>query len=218
MRLVLLGPPGAGKGTQAKVLSHNLNLVHLSTGDMFREAVKKNDKLGLMLAEYMRKGQLVPDEMVNQIVLNRLEDKSIQNSFILDGYPRTKPQAITLGEFLKSHNMPLELVIYMETSEEIIIKRLTGRRVCKDCAAIFHINNMPPKKNGICDNCNGNLILRDDDKKETVLKRIEIYKQQTAELIEYYKRQGLLHTVPGDFQAKELYNILCDLFKKQGLL
>ena len=218
MRLVLLGPPGAGKGTQAKVLSQNLNLVHLSTGDMFREAAKGKGEAGKKLAEYMQRGELVPDETVNRIVIEKLKDENIQGRFILDGYPRTKLQAAVLDKFLKTNKISLDIVIYMQASSEIIIARLTGRRVCEKCGFNYHIKNIKPKNEGICDICGARLIQRNDDKEETVLKRIKVYNQQTAELIDYYKNQGLLHTVSGDLEAKRLYEVLYKLFDERGLL
>ncbi len=218
MRLILLGPPGAGKGTQAKVLSQKLNLVHLSTGDIFRESAKGSDEIGQRLAGYMQRGQLVPDEIVNQIVIEKLKDKRIQNRFILDGYPRTKAQATSLDEFLAINKIPLDIVVYMQTSEQVIIDRLTGRRICEKCGANYHIKNILPKKEGICDICGGRLIQRDDDKKETVLKRIKVYNQQTAGLIDYYKNKGFLHTVSGDLEVDKLYKILHELFNQEGLV
>ncbi len=219
MRLVLLGPPGAGKGTQAKVLSQKLNLAHLSTGDMFRQAVKKNDETGRKLASFMQQGLLVPDEMVNHVVAERLKDKnSHQGNFILDGYPRTRPQAEVLDKFLIDNKIPLDIVIYMETSQGTVIERLTGRRVCEKCGFNYHIKNIKPKKDGICDTCGGKLIQRKDDNKETVLKRIKIYNEQTAELIGYYKNKGILSTVSGDLEVDKLYKVLYKLFDEKGLL
>lgn len=218
MRLVLLGPPGAGKGTQANVLSQNLNLIHLSTGNIFRETAKKQDELGKTLSECMQKGILVPDELVNQIVIKRLEDKSIQDKFILDGYPRTKQQAMVLDEFLISNSITLNMVVYMKCSKDVIVERLTGRRVCSSCGLNYHIKNIPPKINGICDKDGARLIQRKDDEKETVLKRIEIYNQKTSELIDYYKEKELLYTVSGNMDARELFKELYKLFDEKRLL
>ncbi len=218
MRLVLLGPPGAGKGTQAKVLSQKLNLAHLSTGEMFRQAVKKNDETGNKLASFMQQGLLVPDEMVNHVVAERLKDKNIQDDFILDGYPRTYQQAQVLDKFLIDNKIPLDIVVYMETSQDTIIERLTGRRVCEKCGFNYHIKNIRPKKDGICDACSGKLIQRKDDNKETVLKRIKVYNEQTAELIGYYKDKGILSTVSGNLEVDKLYKVLYKLFDEKGLL
>jgi adenylate kinase len=218
MRLILLGPPGAGKGTQARVLSQNLKLAHLSTGDIFREAVKNKDKIGQRLAEYMQKGRLVPDMIVNQIVTEKLKGKDIQDKFILDGYPRTRPQAVALDEFLIDNGIPLDAVIYMKAPQKVIIERLTGRRVCEKCGFNYHIKNIPPKKEGICDQCGGRLIQRDDDKKQTVLKRLKVYERQTAELIDYYEKQGILHSVRGDLEVDKLYALLYKFFKEKGIV
>ncbi|HEO63985.1 MAG TPA: adenylate kinase [Candidatus Omnitrophica bacterium] len=218
MRLVLLGPPGAGKGTQAKVLSQDLNIPHISTGDIFRDTVKENTPLGRELAGYMQKGVLVPDDIVNRAVFERLKKEDASGGFILDGYPRTKPQAAVFDEMLKKSGMSLDIVIYMETSKNIIVKRLTGRRICSKCGANYHITNIPPKKEGVCDACGGKLIQRDDDSEQTVLKRIKIYNEQTAGLIDYYQDKGLLCKVSGDLEVDKLNRVLNEFFVKEGLL
>ena len=219
MKLVLLGPPGAGKGTQAKVLSNNLKLPHISTGDIFREAKSSGSELGKQLADYMSKGLLVPDDIVNRIVMERLKKDDIrEKGFILDGYPRTKQQAAALDEELDKAGIRLDIVLYMKASKKIILERLTGRRVCKACGAIFHIKNIKPKKEGICDFCNGELYQRDDDKEETVLKRLKVYEDQTRELIDYYKDKKLLSTVSGDLDVRQLYDVLYELFGKKRLV
>ena len=219
MRIVLLGPPGAGKGTQAKVLSDKLNVVHISTGDIFREVKKSGSELGKQLSDYMNSGVLVPDNIVNQIVVERLKKDDIKNSgFILDGYPRTRNQAEALDEALGLIGMNLDMVIYMKTSRKIILKRLTGRRVCRQCGSIFHVQNIPPKKVGVCDHCNDQLYQRDDDKEDTVLKRLDVYQQQTQELIDYYGKRSTLKTVSGDLDVRQLYDVLYELFVGEGLL
>lgn len=219
MRLVLLGPPGAGKGTQAKVLSDKLSLAHISTGDMFRDASKRGDRLGKRLADYMNNGVLVPDELVNEIVINRLAMKDVRDKgFILDGYPRTRQQAQALDEALNESGMRLDMVIYMKTSKAVILSRLTGRRVCKVCGSIFHIQNIPPKKPGVCDYCQGELYQRDDDKEETVLKRLQVYEEQTKELIDYYSNNNVLKTVSGNLEVRQLYDVLYELFGKERLI
>lgn len=219
MRLVLLGPPGAGKGTQAKVLSNKLHLPHISTGDIFREAKASGTELGNKLADYMNRGVLVPDDMVNQIVADRLKKDDIKDAgFILDGYPRTSAQAESLDRALNEAGIKLDLVVYMKTTKNTIISRLTGRRVCKECGSIFHTTNIPSKKEGVCDFCGGELYQRDDDKEATVLKRLEVYEGQTKELIDYYSKTDSLKTVSGDLDVRELYDVLYELFGKEGLI
>ncbi|MFC1808412.1 adenylate kinase [Candidatus Omnitrophota bacterium] len=219
MRLVLLGPPGAGKGTQAKVLSNKLNLPHISTGDIFRETKKSGSELGKKLGEYMDSGALVPDDIVNEIVTERLSKDDIRDSgFILDGYPRTSKQAEALDKGLESIGLDLNFVIYMKTSKDTILARLTGRRICKACGSIFHIKNIPPKKENVCDYCEGGLYQRDDDKEDTVLKRLKVYDEQTRELIDYYKEKNTLKTVSGDLDVRQLYDVLFELFGREGLL
>jgi adenylate kinase len=219
LRIVLLGPPGAGKGTQAKVLSGKLNLVHISTGDIFRQAKKTGSQLGETLADYMNRGALVPDDIVNQVVIERLKQDDVKSAgFILDGYPRTDNQAMALDKALDLIGMSLDMVIYMKTTNDIILARLTGRRVCRKCGNIFHVTNIPPKKIDTCDYCGGELYQRDDDKEETVLKRLEVYEQQTQELIEYYGKRAILKTVSGDLDVRQLYDVLYELFGSEGLL
>lgn len=219
MRLVLLGPPGAGKGTQAKVLSNNLHIPHISTGDIFREVKESGSELGKKLDGYMEQGVLVPDEIVNQIVIEGLNRDDVKEAgFILDGYPRTRPQAEVLDRALGGMGVNLDLVIYMKTSKKKILSRLTGRRVCRRCGRIFHLKNIPPKKEGRCDFCQGELYLREDDKEETVIKRLEVYQKQTQELIDYYTKKQILKTVSGDLEVRQLYDVLYELFGKEGLL
>ncbi|NQT95485.1 MAG: adenylate kinase [Candidatus Omnitrophica bacterium] len=219
MRLVLLGPPGAGKGTQAKVLSNKLRIPHISTGDIFREVKASESELGKKLSDYMNRGVLVPDEIVNQIVTDRLQRDDVKDAgFILDGYPRTRPQAEALDRALEDIGIHLDSVIYMKTSKRIILSRLTGRRICKACGSIFHIKNIPPKQEGVCDYCEGELYQRDDDKEDTVLKRLQVYEDQTKELIDYYNDREALQTVSGDLDVRQLYDVLYELFGKEGLL
>jgi len=219
LRLVLLGPPGAGKGTQAKVLSNKLRIPHISTGDIFREVKASESELGKKLSDYMNRGVLVPDEIVNQIVTDRLQRDDVKDAgFILDGYPRTRPQAEALDRALEDIGIHLDSVIYMKTSKRIILSRLTGRRICKACGSIFHIKNIPPKQEGVCDYCEGELYQRDDDKEDTVLKRLQVYEDQTKELIDYYNDREALQTVSGDLDVRQLYDVLYELFGKEGLL
>ena len=216
MRLVLLGPPGAGKGTQAQVLSKDLNIPHISTGDMLREALKAASPLGLKAKAYMEKGALVPDELVIALVKERLSKSDAKKGFILDGFPRTPEQAKSLDESLRELKMPLDVVLYFKTSLAVIIMRLSGRRVCSQCGKNYHQVNFKPKTEGVCDVCGSKLIQRPDDKEETIEKRLKVYEDQTAPLIDYYKRKNILSEVSGDLDVKELNAELLKLFKKKN--
>jgi len=217
MRLVLLGPPGAGKGTQAKLLSGKFKIPHISTGDILRDAVREKSELGEKIAAFVKSGELVPDETVVEVVINRLTKPDAQYGFILDGFPRTLNQAEALNTALRKFNISIDLVLYFETSPKVSIERLSGRRVCKDCGTNFHLTNMKPKNEGICDFCSGQLFLRDDDRIETVKKRLKIYQDQTTSLIDYYKKEGNLRKVSGDLRAEELNVQLIDLFTRENL-
>ena len=217
MRLVLLGPPGAGKGTHAQVLSKEWQLAHVSTGDMLREALRAGSPLGLKAKAYMEKGGLVPDEVVIGIVAERLKKKDAQAGFILDGYPRTSEQAQSLDTMLTQSDLPLDLAIYFKTSVNVVIKRLSGRRVCSKCGRTYHLVNFKPKVEGICDDCRGELIQRPDDREEVILNRLKEYEKQTAPLIEYYRKKKLLAEVSGDLEVNELNQAMKELFRKKGL-
>ena len=218
MKLVLLGPPGAGKGTQAQVLSKDLSLPHISTGDMLREALKAATPLGLRAKEYMEKGGLVPDEVVIALVKERLLKSDAKKGFILDGFPRTPEQAISLDRNLGELKMPLDLVLYFKTSLPVIIRRLSGRRVCGKCGKNFHLTNFKPKVEGICDACGSPLVQRPDDKEATIENRLKVYESQTAPLIDYYKKINNLVEVSGDLEVQDLNTQLMDLFKHKKLL
>ncbi|MGC9003587.1 MAG: adenylate kinase [bacterium] len=212
--MILLGAPGAGKGTHAKQLSSILGIPHISTGDIFREEMKNNSELGKEVKRYVERGELVPDEIVNKIVKKRLSQDDCKKGFILDGYPRTVPQAIALDEIVKELSLPLKKVINLVVGEEEIIRRLSGRRICRNCGAIFHIINMPPKKEGICDYCGGELYQREDDTPEAIKHRLAVYHEQTEPLIRYYKDKGLLVNVncevPLEQSVEEIVRILKD--------
>ncbi|MBC7330638.1 adenylate kinase [bacterium] len=212
--VILLGAPGAGKGTHAKRLSSLLGIPHISTGDIFREEMEKNSELGQEVRRYVESGELVPDDVVNLIVKNRLSQDDCKKGFILDGYPRTLQQAETLEQILKELSLPLKKVINLVVSEEEIIRRLSGRRICRNCGAIFHIINMPPKKEGICDYCGGELYQRDDDKPEAIRHRLAVYHRQTEPLIRFYEEKGLLVNVncevPLEQSVDEIVKILQD--------
>ena len=218
MRLILLGPPGAGKGTQAKLLIEKFEIPHISTGDMLREEMKANSALGEKISSFVKSGELVPDEIVVEVVSKRIVRSDAGSGFILDGFPRTVNQAEALNEALNKLTIAIDLVLYFETSEEICIKRLCERRICKNCGAIFHLTNMPPKQDGICDACNSELYLRDDDKPETVKNRLQVYQRQTISVIDYYKNKGTLRQVSGDLDAATLYTQLIEMFTKERLI
>lgn len=214
MRIVLLGSPGAGKGTQAKRLAVKLRLPHVSTGDLLRQNVKDGTALGNEAKDFMDKGLLVPDDLVAKMLWERFDKPDIKKGFILDGYPRNLTQAEELDKILSQKNMGIDLAIYLDASELVIIQRLTGRLVCALCGANFHTANMPPKTAGVCDNCGGRLYQRNDDKEETVKKRIEVYKKETASLIDYYRNKQKLHSFCADADAELVLDEILALAQK----
>lgn len=197
MRLILLGAPGAGKGTQAAFLAEKFNVPHISTGDIFRSNIKSKTELGLKAKEYIDKGMLVPDELTISIVKDRLTKDDCKKGFLLDGFPRTIPQAEYLDKALKEMGVELDYVLNIHVDDETIIKRMSGRRVCQACGATYHIIFNPTKEKDICDSCKSNVIQREDDKEETVIERLKTYHDQTEPLIEYYKKSGKLVTAFG---------------------
>lgn len=213
LRTILLGPPGAGKGTQAAKIVEKYNIPHISTGDIFRENIKNGTELGKKAKEYMDKGELVPDDLVIEIATTRLLADDCKNGFLLDGFPRTVYQAERLDKFLEEHGSKIDKVLDIAVEKEELMTRLTGRRVCKACGASYHVVNIPPKKEGICDVCGGQLIQRDDDNAETVANRIEVYEAQTMPLIEYYEKAGNLVHIDG---ATGLENVFADIVKALG--
>lgn len=215
LRAVLLGPPGAGKGTQAVRLVEKYEIPHISTGDIFRKNIKEGTELGKKAQEYMNAGALVPDELVVDLVKDRLQQDDCKNGFLLDGFPRTIFQAEKLDEFLSESNQKMDIVINLKVEKEALIKRLTGRRVCKDCGASYHIVNIPPKKEGVCDICGGELIQRKDDNIETVENRINVYEEQTAPLIEYYKEAGSLVDFNGEASLDEVFDAIVQAIGEQ---
>ena len=217
MKLILLGPPGAGKGTQSVELAKQYRIPHISTGDILRESVKAGLPLGLKAKSYMDKGELVPDDVVIGIVAERLRSADTKNGFILDGFPRTVKQAIGLDEALKEIRSGIDMVIYFQTSAKIAIERLTGRRVCKNCGFNYHEKNMPPKKKGVCDKCGGALYQRPDDNEATVLNRLKVYEEQTKPLVDYYSKKGMLKKVSGDLPVNELFKVLSQMFVEAKL-
>lgn len=215
LRTVLLGPPGAGKGTQAVRLVEKYEIPHISTGDIFRKNIKEGTELGKKAQEYMNAGALVPDELVVDLVKDRLQQDDCKNGFLLDGFPRTIFQAEKLDEFLSESNLKMDIVINLKVEKEALIKRLTGRRVCKDCGASYHIVNIPPKKEGVCDICGGELIQRKDDNIETVENRINVYEEQTAPLIGYYKEAGSLVDFDGEASLDEVFDAIVQAIGEQ---
>ena len=215
LRAVLLGPPGAGKGTQAVRLVEKYEIPHISTGDIFRKNIKEGTELGKKAQEYMNAGALVPDELVVDLVKDRLQQDDCKNGFLLDGFPRTIFQAEKLDEFLSESNLKMDIVINLKVEKEALIKRLTGRRVCKDCGASYHIVNIPPKKEGVCDICGGELIQRKDDNIETVENRINVYEEQTAPLIGYYKEAGSLVDFDGEASLDEVFDAIVQTIGEQ---
>lgn len=213
LRTILLGPPGAGKGTQAVKIVEKYNIPHISTGDIFRENIKNGTDLGKRAKAYMDKGELVPDELVVEIATDRLTKDDCKNGFLLDGFPRTIFQAEKLDAFLEARGEKLDKVINIDADTEALVKRITGRRVCKECGASYHVENIPPKKEGICDLCGGELIQRADDTKETVLNRIDVYNKQTMPLVDYYQKADIIANIDGN---KELDDVLADIVKALG--
>jgi len=195
MKLVFLGPPGVGKGTQAQMISEELGAKHLSTGDMLREAVAGGTSVGLKAKVFMDKGELVPDEVIIALVRDRITKPDCEKGFILDGFPRTTPQAEALDVMLNECNMLLDGVVSFTVSDKELIRRLGGRRTCPSCGATFHIESKQPKEEGICTNCSGELITRDDDQPEAITRRLQVYEDKTSPLIAYYQNKGLLRSV-----------------------
>lgn len=197
MDMILLGPPGSGKGTQAQKMVERYHIPQISTGDILRAAVKEKTPLGVKAKQYMDQGRLVPDEVVVGIVRDRLKNPDCNGGFILDGFPRTVPQAEALKSTLKAMKRGIEHVISIEVNKEELIRRLTGRRTCRNCGAMYHLSFDPPTKEGVCNKCGGKLYQRDDDKEETIKARFKVYEEQTAPLIAYYRNTGLLRTIQG---------------------
>ncbi len=211
MRLILLGPPGAGKGTQAKMLKEKFGIPQISTGDILRKAVSNDTELGKQAKAYMGDGQLVPDEIVIELIKEKIKEGDCAGGFILDGFPRTIVQAEKLGETLEEMKLAIDAVIDFEVDPQELIVRLTGRRSCSNCGAMFHNETRPPEKTGVCDFCGCELYQRPDDNKETILKRLEVYENETAPLKEFYRKQGNLKTVEGLGSAEEIFSHVCAL-------
>lgn len=217
MKLILLGPPGAGKGTNAARIGERHQLRHLATGDILRAHIKKGSALGKKAKDIIERGSLVPDDLVNEMMKEEIKRAGLDKGFILDGYPRTLVQAEALDAFLKNEGVRLDAVLNFVTSEHVIIERLSGRRICPQCAANYHIRNIPPKKEGICDACGAELVQRKDDNPEAIRHRLEVYEKETSPLIEYYTKAGSLHNVLADSSVDEVQEELKGFFDKLGL-
>ena len=205
MKIIMLGAPGAGKGTQAKMLADKYSIPHISTGDIFRANIKEGTELGKKAKTYMDQGLLVPDELTCDLVVDRISKEDCKNGFILDGFPRTIPQAECLTNALKERNESMDYAVNVDVPDENIISRMSGRRACLNCGATYHIVNIPTKVEGICDRCGEKVVLRADDEPETVKKRLDVYHSQTQPLIEYYDGQGILKTVDGTVPMETVF-------------
>ena len=211
MKIIMLGAPGAGKGTQAKMIAEKYSIPHVSTGDIFRANIKNGTELGMEAKKYMDQGLLVPDELTVKILLDRVSQDDCRNGYVLDGFPRTIPQAEVLDEALSKLGEQIDYAINVDVPDENIVKRMSGRRACLKCGATYHIEHVPPKKEGICDVCASELVLRDDDKPETVQKRLKVYHEQTQPLIDFYTKKGVLKEVDGTVDMKDVFQAITDI-------
>ncbi len=217
MRLVLLGPPGAGKGTHARILSEKYHVPQLAAGDILRQHIKNQTSLGKKAKDIIESGGLVSDDLVNEMMLDEMKRSGISKGFILDGYPRTIGQADALNAFCRKEKVPIDVALDFATSQKVVINRLSGRRVCPKCGANYHVRNIPPKKEGICDHCGEKLTQRKDDQPETIKHRLEMYQKETRPLIDYYQKKGLLQEIPGDYEVPELQAEIKALFERLKL-
>ena len=211
MRLILLGGPGAGKGTQAKKLVEKYNIPQISTGDILRGAVKNNTELGQKAKSFMDSGELVPDDVIIGIVKERLQQDDCTNGFIFDGFPRTTAQAEALDTMLTELNIKIDSAINFKVSDEVIVARMSGRRTCAQCGAVFNVNSNPPKQEGVCDKCSGELTQRDDEKEEVVRNRLKVYEEQTSPLIDFYNNKGLLKNINGEQTIEPIFEEIVNM-------
>ena len=211
MKIIMLGAPGAGKGTQAKQIADKYSIPHISTGDIFRANIKNGTELGKKAKQYMDQGALVPDELTCDLVMDRIQQDDCKNGFVLDGFPRTIPQAEALDAALGKINEKMDYAIDVDVPDENIVNRMSGRRACLNCGATYHIVSIPTKVEGICDRCGSPVVLRDDDKPETVQKRLSVYHEQTQPLIDYYTKQGVLKTVDGTCALDEVFKAIVEI-------
>ncbi len=207
----MLGAPGAGKGTQAKMIAEKYGLPHVSTGDLFRYNIKNGTPLGMEAKTYMDQGALVPDELTVKMLLDRVSNEDCKNGYVLDGFPRTIPQAEVLEDALNKLNDKIDYAINVDVPDENIVKRMSGRRACVNCGATYHIEHVPPKKEGVCDTCGEALVLRDDDKPETVQHRLDVYHEQTQPLIDFYSSRNVLKSVDGTVDMKDVFAAICEI-------
>lgn len=214
VKVIMLGAPGAGKGTQAQRIAQKWNVPHISTGDIFRANIKNGTKLGTKAKEFMDQGLLVPDELVVDLVADRVKDDDCKNGYVLDGFPRTIPQAKALDEALSAMDEKIDYAVNVEVPDENIISRMSGRRACVNCGATYHLVYIPTKAEGICDKCGSDLILRDDDKPETVKKRLDVYHEQTWPLINYYTDKKILVEVDGTQDMKEVFQAIVEILER----
>ena len=211
MKVIMLGAPGAGKGTQAKQIADKYSIPHISTGDIFRANIKNGTELGKKAKTFMDQGLLVPDELVVELVADRIQQDDCKNGFVLDGFPRTIPQAEALDAALEKINEKMDYAIDVDVPDENIITRMSGRRACLNCGATYHIVSIPTKVEGVCDRCGNPVVLRDDDKPETVKKRLEVYHEQTQPLIDYYKKKDILKTVNGVQTMEDVFKAIVEI-------
>lgn len=211
MKIIMLGAPGAGKGTQAKMIAEKYGIPHISTGDIFRANIKNNTELGMEAKKYMDQGLLVPDELTVKILLDRVAKEDCKDGYVLDGFPRTIPQAQVLDEELTKLGEQIDYALDVDVPDENIAKRMSGRRACLKCGATYHVEHIPPKQEGICDSCGAELVLRDDDKPETVLNRLKVYHDQTQPLIDFYNQKGVLKTVDGTMDMQDVFRAIGDI-------
>lgn len=211
MKIIMLGAPGAGKGTQAKQIADKYAIPHISTGDIFRANLKAGTELGKKAKEYMDQGLLVPDELTCDLVMDRIRQDDCKNGFVLDGFPRTIPQAEALDAALTKINQKMDYAIDVDVPDENIVNRMSGRRACLNCGATYHIVSIPTKVEGVCDRCGSPVVLRDDDQPETVKKRLDVYHEQTQPLIDYYKEQNILRTVDGTQPMEDVFGAIVEI-------
>ena len=214
MKILMLGAPGAGKGTQAKRIAEEYAIPHVSTGDIFRANIKEGTELGVKAKSYIDSGNLVPDEVTIAMLLDRIHDEDCKEGFVLDGFPRTIAQAVSLGEALDKSGEKIDSAVEVDVPDSAILNRMSGRRVCVSCGATYHVEFTPPTKDNVCDSCEHELVIRDDDKPETVKKRLEVYHELTSPLVDYYDKQGILKKVDGTKSPEEVFSDIIAMLKE----